>query len=618
MFIRLLSLLSGLALLACSHVSVLAQNIVRPPFELEPVPYFLSPAHDGNIIMPTGVAVNAEGHVFVFNKGNKQLMEFDASGNYIQSMGAGLFADPHGLRIDSDGNIWTTDLDGHMVMKLNQEGQVLMVLGQRNTSGFIDTTRNMVLFNRPADVAFGRNGEIYVADGYGNHRIVHLDRDGNLIRTWGEQGPEEGNFDNPHNIVYRQGRVYVADRYNDRIQVFNSQGEFQEAWTDIGNPWGLAVSPEGYIYMTDGANERIIKFELDGTIVGSYEAGGGTAQGQLRAAHGIAVGPQEELFVTEVMNWRVQKFQQRWQMGDWERLATNGDASHRHEAAFIEVNGKFYAMGGRNIHGVDIYDPTTNTWTKGAPSPLELHHFQAVAYEDEIWVIGALTGPYPKEEPVRFLYAYNTKTDTWRVSGKLPEGRERGNTGVVLYDNKFYMLCGNLLGHHSGHRPWFDVLDPTTGEWSTLADAPHTRDHFHAVVIDDKLFAAGGRNTSQSTGHVLDQLIPEVDVYDFKTQKWSVLDSNLPTPRGGTTAFNWNDNLVVLGGETHLQVPAHQEVEMYELSAERWSRISTMLQGRHGTSVILYNGKMYIAGGASSRGGGPELKSIDVWHLDKK
>ena len=123
---------------------------------------------------------------------------------------------------------------------------------------------------------------------------------------------------------------------------------------------GLAVSPERNLYVVDGDSEVIYKSDMEGNILGQYNAGPGGQSGMLRAAHGIAVGPQEELYVTEVLNWRVQKFQQRWDRGHWERIIGTNCAHYRHESAFVEVGDKFYALGGRNTHLVDIFDPATN------------------------------------------------------------------------------------------------------------------------------------------------------------------------------------------------------------------------------------------------------------------
>ena len=138
-------------------------------------------------------------------------------------------------------------------------------------------------------------------------------------------------------------------------------------------------------------------------------------------------------------------------------------------------------------------------------------------------------------------------------------------------------------------------------------------------MIDGKLYAAGGRNSSAMTGHVMDQTVAEVDVYDFNTGNWSTLpaNANFPTLRAGTTSIVLGDNLIVMGGESPAQVPAHSEVEAYNVSTGKWTALPPMLQGRHGTQAVVYNGKVYIAGGSADRGGGPELNSIDCWETGR-
>jgi hypothetical protein len=152
------------------------------------------------------VAVNSKGHVFLFQRTKPMLAEYDEKGNFVQSIGDGIFAHPHGLRIDADDNIWTTDDGSHLVLKLDPSGNVLLVLGRISTPAEANW-----LFNRPADVAFAKNGDIYVADGYGNSRVIKFDREGNYIKSWGKYGTGAGEFNLPHSIaVDKDGRVYVG------------------------------------------------------------------------------------------------------------------------------------------------------------------------------------------------------------------------------------------------------------------------------------------------------------------------------------------------------------------------------------------------------------------------
>lgn len=255
----------------------------------------------------TGVATTPDGHLLVFHRGPHPLLEFDGEGSFVREIGAGMFSSAHGLQVDQQGNIWTTDVGSHLVLKFNPEGHIVMVLGRRDTPGTWDEDKKMVLFDKPADVGFDAEGNVYVADGYGNSRIVKLDPYGNLIKTWGKKGSAEGEFDNPHNVlVDPQGRVLVADRYNKRIQIFDQDGNFLEAWTHLGVPSGLSLSDDQMLYMTDGTAEQVVKADLTGKELGRFGRPG-RAPGQFYLAHGICVDEEENVYVSEVFNWRVQR-----------------------------------------------------------------------------------------------------------------------------------------------------------------------------------------------------------------------------------------------------------------------------------------------------------------------
>jgi DNA-binding beta-propeller fold protein YncE len=164
------------------------------------------------------------------------------------------------------------------------------------------------VFNRPTDVAFGRNGEIYVADGYGNSRVVKFDRDGNFIKAWGKYGTGEGEFNLPHSIVIdNEGRVYVADRENQRIQIFDADGHFLRQWTGIGYPYGLWISPDQHIWMVDGAYDRVVELDQNGKILGAFGEPG-HKPGQMAWAHFMAIGPDRTIYLADVLNWRFQVF----------------------------------------------------------------------------------------------------------------------------------------------------------------------------------------------------------------------------------------------------------------------------------------------------------------------
>src|SRR5690606_18800591 len=221
----------------------------------------------------------------------------------------------------------------------------------------------------------------------------------------------------------------------------------------------------------------------------------------------------------------------------WSPVAAGeGAPTARHENAFVAVDGRLYLLGGRDQRPLDIFDPATGRWQRGAAPPLEIHHFQAVAHEGRLYVLGAFTGGFPDEQPLTHVLVYDPATDRWSQGAEVPAQRRRGAAGVVSHGGRIYLVGGNTRGHMSGFVPWLDAFDPATGQWEPLADAPHARDHFHAAVLDGRLYAAGGRRTSHDTGDTLSLTIPHVDVYDFAAARWTTLDAPLPTPRAGAGA----------------------------------------------------------------------------------
>ncbi len=295
----------------------------------------------------------------------------------------------------------------------------------------------------------------------------------------------------------------------------------------------------------------------------------------------------------------------------WETLSCNGEPVARHEAAFIEVDGKFYLVGGRRIQEISIFDPKTNTWTLGAKPPIELHHFQGFSYKGKIYVVGAHTGKYPHETPLKEAYVYDPANDTWEKGFSMPKNRLRASTTANVYNDKLYIAGGIIDGHWDGHVKWFDVYNFKTKQWETLADAPRARDHATSVVCNNKLYLLGGRLSSGKIEKVFHLTVAEVDVYDFKTGKWSTLETYVPTQRAGCMAVCIKDKIVFTGGESVSQNTAHDEVECYDVKTGTWSVLPSLNQGRHGTQIIHYKNKLYIASGCGSRGGKLELKTIE-------
>jgi 6-bladed beta-propeller len=278
----------------------------------------------------SGVALDSKGHIWLFQRATPMLSEYEASGKYLRSIGDGLFSHPHGLRIDPEDNLWATDDGSHMVLKLSPAGRVLLVLGRKGVAA-----ESEWLFNQPTDVAFGKHGEIYVSDGYGNSRIVEFDHSGNFIRSWGKYGSGPGEFNLPHSVVVdAEGNVYVGDRENKRIQIFDAAGHYLKEWNDIGYPYGLYITPDQNVWMIDGGYDRIVELDHNGKILGALGEPG-RAPGQMAWGHFLAVGKDGRIYAAEVLNWRFDVFVPTAPSGKmttyvpsksmyWERVASSG------------------------------------------------------------------------------------------------------------------------------------------------------------------------------------------------------------------------------------------------------------------------------------------------------
>ena len=298
----------------------------------------------------------------------------------------------------------------------------------------------------------------------------------------------------------------------------------------------------------------------------------------------------------------------------WNTLNPSNSCTARTESAMAAVDQYLILLGGRGILPVERFSPQENKWIKMVEPPLEMHHFQAIGYNHEIWVLGAFTGPYPHETPIPNIYIFNPAKNEWRIGPEIPTERRRGAAGVFVYQNKIYLVCGIQDGHWDGHVGWLDEYDPKTDRWKTLPDAPHVRDHVQAVVLDNKVYIAGGRRSTARTNHVLDLTEPTVDVFDFKTMTWTTLPEalNLPTQRAGTCSVVWDKKVLVIGGESPSQEEAHNQVEAFNPKTMRWEKFPALQKGRHGTGLALFKGKIYMASGAGNRGGGPALSSLEV------
>ncbi|MEO0575961.1 MAG: DUF5060 domain-containing protein [Pseudomonadota bacterium] len=285
----------------------------------------------------------------------------------------------------------------------------------------------------------------------------------------------------------------------------------------------------------------------------------------------------------------------------------------RHESALVAHEDKLYLIGGRRNNPTDVYDPATQRWTQRASPPIEIHHMQAVSHGDAIYLIGAVTGGWPTETPVDRVLKYYPSDDRYEWTHEIPPARRRGGAGVVVHDDKIYLIGGITHGHMSGSQAWFDEYDPTTGQWRVLPDAPNARDHVHGVVSNSRLYVFAGRRTSRATGQDLDLTVAHGNVFDFKQARWLPVTEalRLPTQRAGAAVMTWDDEIIVAGGESASQVPAHNEVEAYNTRTATWRRLPSLQQGRHGTALAVVGDDAYIVAGSGKRGGEPELIDIE-------
>jgi DNA-binding beta-propeller fold protein YncE len=309
-----------------------AQNVPEIPFES--VPNFLQMPPDVYLGESMGVARNSKGNLWVYHRrDDTRLFEFDPTGKFVREWGVGIygFEFAHKVRVDSEDNVWVVDEGSNMVIKFNPEGKVVMVLGRRPEAieGMVPTpqgdppTDERYIFARPTDVGWDPQGNIFVSDGYINHRVVKFDKNGRFIRKVGSnlRGSEPYQFNTPHGLALdAQGNVYVADRGNARIQVFDNNLTLRAIYDNVGNPWEVCISPGPHQYLFSSNSNpdsntpasswdtsgEIYKMELDGRIVGKFGKAG-KAVGQFQTVHGIDCRNPDELIVGEISAWRVQK-----------------------------------------------------------------------------------------------------------------------------------------------------------------------------------------------------------------------------------------------------------------------------------------------------------------------
>jgi streptogramin lyase len=302
-----------------------------------------------------GVAINSQKHIFVFSRGNSsgpaygatasQLLEFAPDGAFLREIGRHLYAwsYAHAVKIDQHDNIWAIDKGSDMVIKFNPQGRVIMVFGRKKEASDeagpwtrVNPARPAINgeFRQPTDVTWDLDGNIFVSDGYINARIAKFDKNGHWLMQWGKAGSQPGEFNTPHSIAAdNAGNIYVADRGNRRIQIFNPSGAFlREIKIDVpvppdvqpwmgerpgpqtsltmqsGAPWAICITPgaKQFLYAADGFPGRIYKLSLGGDVLGMLGSSGHMPK-EFGWIHEMACPSENELYVAEILNWRVQK-----------------------------------------------------------------------------------------------------------------------------------------------------------------------------------------------------------------------------------------------------------------------------------------------------------------------
>jgi streptogramin lyase len=334
-----------------------AQDRAVPQIPFTSVPDFLKLPPNLYLGEAAGVAVNSKGHIFVFSRGNTtgpaygaaaaQLLEFAPDGTYLREIGHNLYAwsFAHAVKVDAQDNIWAMDKGSDMVIEFTPAGKVAMVFGRKQEASD-DGTGPLKhpqpplppvdgQFRQVTDVTWDAAGNAYISDGYINSRVAKVDKNGRWLKSWGEPGDKPGQFKTPHSIASdAQGNIYVADRGNRRIQVFDGEGNFlrqitidvpfdyAKAMPAIGNkpkpnatgtmapgaPWAICITPGPHqvLYASDAFPGRIYKLSLDGQVLGVLGEAG-KQPGEFGWIHEMACPSENVLFVAELLNWRVQK-----------------------------------------------------------------------------------------------------------------------------------------------------------------------------------------------------------------------------------------------------------------------------------------------------------------------
>ena len=287
-------------------------------------------------------------------------------------------------------------------------------------------------------------------------------------------------------------------------------------------------------------------------------------------------------------------------LGTWRTRAPTG--VERQEVGFARVGGRFFLAWGGTVH--QRYNARRDRWRTLSPLPGDLDHIQAVTLDGSIYSLGGLVR-LPRVQPKPpsgSVWIYHPADDTFSSGAAMPEGRKRGAGGVAAWHGRLYYFGGLREGVAV---PWVDVYDPDANGWTSLPDMPRARDHFHAAVVGDTMYAIGGRAGDPQSPFVFN------DAYSFTTGTWTTGLARLPTARGGYASAVVQGHVVVIGGEGGGEV--FSTVEAYDPASDTWRTLADMPTARHGIQAVVWRGKIFVAGGGAVAGGGEPTDVVEVF-----
>jgi DNA-binding beta-propeller fold protein YncE len=286
---------------------------VAPELDYAPAPKPFDLPAGMTMGAPASVKFDSKGHMFVLTRGDTAFFEFDRNGKFVRAFGDKVFMRAHGLRIDRDDNLWATDVNAHVVMKFSPRGDPLLTLGTKGQAGEWNEAAGSHKLNQPNDIAIGRNGDVFVVQGHtpgfngGDARVLRFDRNGRFIKSWGGKGTAPGQFQVAHGIdIDRAGNLWVADRENQRVEVFTHDGKFVREIHFAGLPCDLEIGRRS-IFMVNGYAAQLLKLDLDGKVQAAL-GHPGKALGEFGEAHMVAVSPKGDVYVADTLNATLTKF----------------------------------------------------------------------------------------------------------------------------------------------------------------------------------------------------------------------------------------------------------------------------------------------------------------------